>query len=194
MAATTARVLDAADPPPRRDEARFAGDYKAFRAALRVERGRGARAPPSPEGAAARRRRCRCARRRRRDAEHEVHRDAPGALTPSTPRCRASPALADASLRSPPTALQPSRRWRQPSTLIALPRVTRRPASQLATAPFTATRRRLSTPSPSPLPPAASSPPTPLQPVAAVLSALDAALLGTRRASLHALPKPLRRC
>ena len=30
MAATTARVLDAADPPPRRDEARFAGDYKAF--------------------------------------------------------------------------------------------------------------------------------------------------------------------
>ena len=36
MAATTARVLDAADPPPRRDEARFAGDYKAFRAAFQA--------------------------------------------------------------------------------------------------------------------------------------------------------------
>ena len=28
--------LDAADPPPRRDEARFAGDYKAFRAAFQA--------------------------------------------------------------------------------------------------------------------------------------------------------------
>ena len=36
MAATTARVLDAADPPPRRDEPRFAGDYKAFRAAFQA--------------------------------------------------------------------------------------------------------------------------------------------------------------
>ena len=32
----SSRSLDAADPPPRREEPRFAGDYKAFRAAFQA--------------------------------------------------------------------------------------------------------------------------------------------------------------